>query len=58
MMVAFIFIYILHLWLEGLRVTFLDTNLLNEKISGSPCEWDRGGAVLHSMISTNFLLFL
>lgn len=57
-MVAFIFIYILDLWLEELRVTFLDTNLLNEKISGFPCEWERDGAVLHSMISTNFLLFL
>lgn len=34
----FIFIYIFHLWKKALRVTLLDANLLNEEISGSPCE--------------------
>lgn len=35
---SFIFIDILDLWMEELRETFVDTNLLNEEISGFPCE--------------------
>lgn len=57
-MPSFIFIAILDLWMTELRVTFPDANLLNEEISASPCEWERGAGVLHSVISTIFLLFL